>query len=122
MVKTNGIFCIKFSLNFCSPLFPCFSACFPSVEHCVASLLARETVQELGLSVPVWLPGGDIDHTDVQEVDHGRHHHQTEGEPEGGSAFAGPLSLHPEPVDQKVVFHLEIVLNYPGNEGRTGGK
>ena len=25
-------------------------------------------------------------------------------------------------MDQKVVFHLQIVLNYPGDEGCTGGK
>ena len=61
---------------------------FSSVEHGVSSLLTREAVQQLGLKksrglkgemttvqtdlfIPIWLPGGDIDDTDVQEVDQG---------------------------------------------------
>ena len=61
---------------------------FSSVEHSVSSLLTREAVQQLGLKksrglkgemttvqtdlfIPIWLPGGDIDDTDVQEVDQG---------------------------------------------------
>ena len=68
---------------------------FSSVEHGVASLLTRHTVQQLGLSIPILLLGGDIDDPDVQEVDQSSHHHQSEGESEAGSTFAWPLAFHP---------------------------
>ena len=53
------------------------------------------TTVQTDLFIPIWLPGGDIDDTDVQEVDQGGQHHQSEGESEGGSSFTGPLSFHP---------------------------
>ena len=78
---------------------------FSSVEHGVASLLTREAVQQLGLSVPVLLPGGDVDDPDVQEVDQSGHHHQSEGEAEASPALAGPLAFHPgqHPTNQSIV-------------------
>ena len=117
MVKTIGM--VLNSLQ--NLFFQCFqvftvkllsSGSFSSVEHSVSCLLPREAVQQLGLKqsgglkgemtrvqtdlfIPIWLLGGDIDDTDVQEVDQGGQHHQGEGESEGSSSFTGPLSFHP---------------------------
>ena len=66
------------------------------VEHCVSSLLARHSIEQLGLLGSVWVLGGNADDSNVQGEHSGSNDDQDERVSKAGPSFTRPLALFPD--------------------------